>query len=238
MTASAERQDRTKHLFIWPAFLIVLVVSLFPLIYALTVSFQTVRVVPPTPPRFVGLDNYAQIASSARFWGAIGTTALITFVSVFAQYVLGFLLALALHHNVPGASLYRVTFLLPMFLAPVGVALIARMVFHPYLGPMNDAMAGLGFAYVPFLTEKWPAIMVLAVIDIWQWTPFVALVLLAGLSTVPPEIEEAAKLETRSNWTLLRHVQLPFLVPSLVAVLILRTADTLKLFDMPIKRHS
>ena len=62
MTASAERQDGVKHLFIWPAFLIVLVVSLFPLIYALTVSFQTVRIVPPTPPRFVGLDNYAQIA--------------------------------------------------------------------------------------------------------------------------------------------------------------------------------
>ena len=68
--------------------------------------------------------------------------------------------------------------------------------------------------------------------DIWQWTPFVALVLFAGLSTVPPEIEEAAQLETKRWWTILRHVQLPFLVPGLVAVLILRTADTLKLFDM------
>jgi multiple sugar transport system permease protein len=68
--------------------------------------------------------------------------------------------------------------------------------------------------------------------DIWQWTPFVALIMLAGLSTVPPEIEEAARLETKSNWTILRHVQLPYLVPGLVAVLILRTADTLKLFDM------
>lgn len=69
--------------------------------------------------------------------------------------------------------------------------------------------------------------------DVWQWTPFVALVLLAGLSTVPPEIEEAARLETRSGWTVLRHVQWPYLVPSVAAVLILRTADTLKLFDMP-----
>jgi len=145
----AAQQDRVKYLFIWPAVFIVLVVSLFPLIYALTVSFQTVRIVPPTPPRFVGLDNYVEIAGSARFWGAIWTTALITFLSVALQYVLGFLLALALHHNVPGAALYRVTFLLPMFLAPVGVALIARMIFHPYLGPMNDAMAGLGLPMFP-----------------------------------------------------------------------------------------
>ena len=82
MTGATARQDRVKYLFIWPAFLVVLVISLFPLIYALTVSFQTVRIVPPTPPRFVGLDNYAEIATSARFWGSIWTTALITFISV------------------------------------------------------------------------------------------------------------------------------------------------------------
>ncbi len=100
MAAQAAAQDRIKYLFIWPAFLVVLVISLFPLIYALTVSFQTVRVVPPTPPRFVGLANYAEIATSARFWTSIWTTGLITFVSVAFQYALGFALALALHHNV------------------------------------------------------------------------------------------------------------------------------------------
>jgi multiple sugar transport system permease protein len=133
MTA-ALRQDAIKHAFLWPAFVVVLLISIFPLIYALTVSFQTVRLVPPIPPRFVGLDNYATILTSGRFWGSMWTTSVITVLSVVFQYVLGFALALALHHNVPGSSLYRVTFLLPMFLAPVGVALIARMIFHPYLG--------------------------------------------------------------------------------------------------------
>ncbi len=109
----------SKHAFIWPAFLIVLAVSLFPLIYALIVSFQSVRLVPPIPPKFVGLDNYTEIIQSGRFWGSIATTATIVILSVVLQYMLGFALALALHHNVPGASLYRVAFLLPMFLAPV-----------------------------------------------------------------------------------------------------------------------
>lgn len=160
-----------KYAFIWPAFIIVLVITIFPLIYALTVSFQSVRLVPPLPPRFVGVDNYADILSSSRFWGSTWTTATIVFVSVAFQYALGFLLALALHHNVRGSSLYRVVFLLPMFIAPVCVALIARMVFHPYLGPVNDAMVGLGFGNLPFLTEPGLAIMVLISIETWQWTP-------------------------------------------------------------------
>jgi multiple sugar transport system permease protein len=231
MTAWTARQDRVKHLFIWPAFLVVLVISLFPLIYALTVSFQTVRVVPPTPPRFVGLDNYAEIATSARFWGSIWTTALITFISVFFQYVIGFALALALHHNVPGSSLYRVSFLLPMFLAPVGVALIARMVFHPYLGPVNDLMGAMGFAYVPFLTEAWPAIMVLAVIDIWQWTPFVTLLMLAGLQGLPQEVFEAARVDNIGAWRRFWGITFPMLLPLSVAVVFIRLIEGFKIID-------
>jgi multiple sugar transport system permease protein len=220
-----------KYLFIWPAFLVVLVISLFPLIYALTVSFQTVRVVPPTPPRFVGLDNYADIATSARFWGSIGTTALITFISVAFQYVIGFALALALHHNVPGAALYRVSFLLPMFLAPVGVALIARMVFHPYLGPVNDLMGAMGFEYVPFLTEAWPAIMVLAVIDIWQWTPFVTLLMLAGLQGLPQEVFEAARVDNIPAWRRFWGITFPMLLPLSVAVVFIRLIEGFKIID-------
>lgn len=231
METSPGRSDGIKHLFIWPAFLVVLAVSLFPLIYALTVSFQTVRIVPPTPPRFVGLDNYVQIASSARFWGAIWTTALITFVSVAFQYVLGFLLALALHQNLPGTALYRIAFLLPMFLAPVGVALIARMIFHPYLGPVNDALGAMGFAFVPFLTEKWPALMVLAVIDIWQWTPFVTLLMLAGLQGLPQEVFEAARVDDIGPWRRFWGITFPMLLPLSVAVVFIRLIEGFKIID-------
>ena len=82
MNSSTTRRDGVKHAFLWPAFLVVLLISLFPLIYALTVSFQTIRIVPPTPPRFVGVQNYAEILQSARFWGSMCTTTVITVLSV------------------------------------------------------------------------------------------------------------------------------------------------------------
>ena len=101
-------REPIRHLFIWPAALIVLLVTLFPLVYSLTISFQTMRLVPPTPPRFVGLGNYADLLAQPRFWQVLGNTATIVFVSVALQYVIGFLLALALHAKVPGERLYRI----------------------------------------------------------------------------------------------------------------------------------
>ena len=223
--------DRVKYLFIWPAFLLVLVITLFPLIYALTVSFQAIRLVPPAPARFVGLDNYAEILASARFWGAIWTTAVLVFVSVALQYVVGFGLALTLHHNVPGAALYRVTFLLPMFLAPVGVALIARMLFHPVLGPVNDFLSVLGLSNVPFLTDPNLAMAVLIAVDIWQWTPFVILLMLAGLQGLPQEVFEAARVDNISAWRRFWDITFPMLLPLSTAVVFIRLIEGFKIID-------
>lgn len=221
----------SKHAFIWPAFIVVLLVTLFPLIYALTVSFQSIRIVPPLPPKFVGFGNYAEIVASARFWGSIGTTATIVFISVAFQYVFGFALALALHHNVPGAALYRVTFLLPMFLAPVCVALIARMLFHPVLGPINQGFSLFGWENIPFLTNSSLAIGVLITIEIWQWTPFVVLLMLAGLQGLPSEVFEAARVDNIPTWRRFRDITFPMLLPLSVAVIFIRLIEGFKVID-------
>ena len=223
--------DRVKHLFIWPAFITVLLVTLFPLIYALVISFQSLRIVPPIPPRFVGLDNYADILQSARFWGSIWTTAAIVFLSVALQYMLGFGLALALHHNVPGAAVYRVTFLLPMFLAPVGVALIARMLFHPVLGPVNDFFTFFGFPHIPFLTKPSLAVAVLVTIETWQWTPFVILLMLAGLQGLPQDVFEAARVDDVPVWRRFWDITFPMLLPISVAVIFIRLIEGFKVID-------
>lgn len=223
--------DRVKYLFIWPAFLLVLLITLFPLIYALTVSFQAIRIAPPAPPRFVGFDNYADILASARFWGSIWTTTVIVFVSVALQYVVGFGLALTLHHNVPGAALYRVTFLLPMFLAPVGVALIARMLFHPVLGPVNELMSVFGAANIPFLTDPNLAVAVLITVDVWQWTPFVILLMLAGLQGLPQEVFEAARVDNISAWRRFWDITFPMLLPLSTAVVFIRLIEGFKIID-------
>ncbi|MEM0936269.1 MAG: sugar ABC transporter permease [Pseudomonadota bacterium] len=231
MHQTAGRGDTIKHVFMAPAFLLVLTVTLFPLIYALVVSFQSIRLVPPLPPRFVGVDNYADILGSARFWGSMYTTATIVFISTAFQYVLGFALAIALHHNVAGARLYRVTFLLPMFLAPVCVALIARMIFHPFLGPVNDAIEGMGFDNVPFLTEPNLAIATLITIEVWQWTPFVTLLMLAGLQSLPEEVFEAAKVDDIPAWRRFWDITFPMLLPLSVAVIFIRLIEGFKVID-------
>jgi multiple sugar transport system permease protein len=223
--------DRVKHAFIWPAVLLVLLVSLFPLVYSLSISFQQVRLVPPSPPRFVGLANYATLLSQPRFWQVLGNTSLIAVLSVAVQYVAGFALALALHAKIPGERLFRVGFLLPMLMAPVAVALIWRMLFHSTLGPVNQLFTAFGLPNLPFLTDPAWATGSLVVVEVWQWTPFVVLLMLAGLQSLPEDIYEAARLEDASAWRQFWTITFPLLLPVSVAVVFIRLIESMKIVD-------
>jgi multiple sugar transport system permease protein len=223
--------DRIKHAFIWPAVLLVLAVTLFPLVYSLSISFQQVRLVPPSPPRFVGLANYTTLLSQARFWQVLGNTAFLAVVSVAIQYVVGFALALALFAKVPGERLFRIGFLMPMLMAPVAVALIWRMLFHSTLGPINDFFTALGLPNLPFLTDSTWARAALIIVEVWQWTPFVVLLMLAGLQSLPQDIYEAARLEDASGWTQFWTITFPLLLPLSVAVVFIRLIEAMKIVD-------
>ena len=208
---------RTLAAFLGPAVAALAIVGIAPLLYAVWKSLHYFNLTKIAQQRFVGLDNYVTVLTDPVFWQAMGRTALLFGFAVPIQIALGLGIALVL----PMATTYAV------------VGLLAQVMLNQKYGVINQMLGWIGIDAINFIGDPTNAFIAVVLWDIWQWTPFVALVLLAGLSTVPPEIEEAAKLETRSNWTVLRHVQLPFLIPSLVAVLILRTADTLKLFDMP-----
>jgi multiple sugar transport system permease protein len=150
------------------------------------------------------------------------------------QILLGICIALMLHR--PGfgmlRAITRVSLVVPLATTYAVVGLVGRLIFNRDFGVANQMLGWLGIASSDWLGNPTGAFIAVAVMDIWQWTPFVALIFLAGLSMVPVDIEEAARLETKSHWALLRHVQLPYLLPGLTAVLILRSADILKLFDM------
>jgi multiple sugar transport system permease protein len=225
------REDPIKHVFIWPAVLVVLAIAIFPLVYSLTTSLMSFRLVPPTPPRFVGLDNYASLLQQPRFWQVVATTSLIAFVSVALQYAIGFAIALALHAKVPGERLFRVGFLLPMLLAPVAVALIARMMFNPTMGPLNQLMGLLGFPNLPFLTSTNWALGAIIAVEVWQWTPFVILMMLAGLQTLPDDVYEAAALENASPWQQFWGITFPMLLPISTAVVFIRLIESYKIMD-------
>jgi multiple sugar transport system permease protein len=229
---------RVRHttflVFLGPAVLALAVVGIVPLVYAIWKSLHFFNLTKVAQTRFVGLDNYATVLTDPVFWQAMGRTALLFCLSVPVQIALGLGIALVLHR--PGLGLFksfaRLSLVLPMATTYAVVGLLAQVMFNIKYGVVNQILGSIGIAPINWIGDPVNAYIAVIFWDIWQWTPFVALVLLAGLSTVPPEIEEAAQLETKRWWTILRHVQLPFLIPGLVAVLILRTADTLKLFDM------
>ncbi|MEI2298331.1 carbohydrate ABC transporter permease [Ensifer sp. MJa1] len=225
------RNDPIKHFFIWPALLIVLLISIFPLVYSLTTSFMSMRLVPPTPARFVGFGNYLDLLQNPRFWHVAGTTTLIAVISVGLQYVIGLSVALALNSKVPGEGIFRVSFLLPMLVAPVAVALIARQVLNPTMGPLNEVMTALGFPNLPFLTQTSWALGSIVAVEVWQWTPFVILMLLAGLQTLPDDVYEAAALENATPWQQFRDITFPMLLPISVAVVFIRLIESYKIID-------
>ncbi|MEM8855209.1 MAG: sugar ABC transporter permease [Pseudomonadota bacterium] len=224
-------RDPMKHVFIWPALGVVLLTVMFPLIYSLTISFMNFRLVPPRPPRFIGTENYADLLTQARFWQVVGTTMTIAFVAVAIQYVIGFALALALHARLPGSAFFRVVFLMPMLLAPVAVALIARMVFNPTMGPLNETMTFFGFPNLPYLTDATWALGTIIAVEVWMWTPFVILLLLAGLATLPEDIYEAAELEGASRWRQFWDITFPMLLPISAAVVFIRLIESFKVMD-------
>lgn len=225
------RNDPIKHFFIWPALIIVLLISIFPLVYSLTTSFMSMRLVPPTPSRFVGFGNYLDLLQNPRFWHVAGTTTLIAFISVGLQYVIGLSVALALNARVPGEGIFRVSFLLPMLVAPVAVALVARQVLNPTMGPLNELMSALGFPNLPFLTQTSWALGSIIAVEVWQWTPFVILMLLAGLQTLPDDVYEAAALENATPWQQFRDITFPMLLPISVAVVFIRLIESYKIID-------
>lgn len=232
MTTRVSR--RTLLAFIGPAVFALAAVGIVPLGYAVWKSFYYFNLTKLAQSRFVGIDNYVSVLTDPVFWQAIGRTALLFFMAVPVQIAVGLVIALVLHR--PGLTLFktltRLSLVLPMATTYAVVGLLAQVMLNQKYGVINQMVGWLGVEPINFIGDPTNAFIGIVLADIWQWTPFVTLVLLAGLSTVPPEIEEAAKLETKSNWVLLRHVQLPYLIPSLVAILILRTADTLKLFDV------
>lgn len=225
------RNDPIKHFFIWPALIIVLMISIFPLVYSLTTSFMSMRLVPPTPARFVGFGNYIDLLQNPRFWHVAGTTTLIAFISVGLQYVIGLSVALALNSKVPGEGIFRVSFLLPMLVAPVAVALIARQVLNPTMGPLNELMTAIGFPNLPFLTQTSWALGSIIAVEVWQWTPFVILMMLAGLQTLPDDVYEAAALENATPWQQFRDITFPMLLPISVAVVFIRLIESYKIID-------
>jgi multiple sugar transport system permease protein len=232
--------------FVAPAMIVLLLVGIIPLLFALWTSFQQfiltkahfkgaiLGIWPIFDAPFVWLSNYRDLLFDESFRNALGRSFLFLIINLPVQVVLGLTIALLLHR--PGHEwlkhITRVALVIPMATTFAVVGLIGRLLFNGDFG-INNYFWNLIFGHkLEWLADANLAFVSISIMDCWQWTPFCALVLYSSLTMVPVEIEEAAKLETDKWWHVLRKVQLPFLLPGLTAILILRTADILKMFDV------
>ena len=225
-------RSRTKWLFVGPGILWVLAFTIFPLLYSLRLAFMRARL--GQPPTFVGLQNYARAFSDYRFWNSFEITIIFVLASVILTVSLGLGLALLFNRPMRGQRVFRSLFTMPLFAAPIAMGYLGLTIFHEQVGAVNTVLRALGVVNLPpWFSDVWLARLTIVLVDIWQWTPFCFLVLLAGLQALPEEIYEAATLDSSSGLDIFRFVTLPLLAPVLFTVTMLRMVEAFKILDIP-----
>ncbi|WP_420002634.1 carbohydrate ABC transporter permease [Arenibacterium sp. LLYu02] len=210
-----------------PAVLFLLMFTVVPLVDTLWLSFHHVRL--GREPAWTGLANYARIFSDHSFWIALRNTALFTGLAVAFELILGLALALLLFGEVTKwRSVLRTAFLLPMVMSPVVVGITWRALLTPGFGWISQMTGGS----IGFLSDPDFALFTLVLVDVWQWTPFMFVLLLSGLLSIPAEILEAARIDGANGWQRLRRIILPSLAPLISVVVLLRSIDAFKIFDL------
>ncbi|MCL5110848.1 MAG: sugar ABC transporter permease [Chloroflexi bacterium] len=221
-----------QWLFPAPAVIMLLLVMVFPSLYNIYMSMQTWFATSTAEPQFVGLQNFADLfGKDENFRDSIWRTIYFTALAVVLELVIGLAIALLLNRELKGHKVIRTLFMLPMMATPTAMALIWVLMYNPTLGVLNYLLSLIGVPPQEWLSNLALVIPALAVVDIWQYTPFVTLLLLAGLATIPVEPVESAKIDGASAWQILWHITLPLLRPTIVVAALFRIIDTLKTFD-------
>ncbi|HEV2677490.1 MAG TPA: sugar ABC transporter permease [Aliidongia sp.] len=226
----SNQRRRTYWIFILPAVLTVGAVILFPWLFTLWMSVNEWKI--GESRHFVGLANYLRLAGDARFMDALWHTLVYTALSVAAPVGLGLAAALVFNERLPMRGLLRGIFVMPMMATPVAIALVWTMMFNPQLGVLNYLLSLIGIGPWEWVYHPASVIPSLVLVETWQWTPLVMLIVLGGLATVPAEPYESADIDGASGWQKFRYITLPMIAPFLLLAAMIRTVDALKSFDI------
>jgi multiple sugar transport system permease protein len=224
------KAERLTYLFALPAVVVFALLTVYPLIYAIVTGFYKIDFI-RARTMFYGFQNYAEILTDDTFWVAVKNTLLFVVLAVVFETLLGTVFALFFNSGFRFMKLYRTIVLMPMLLPPITVALTWKMMYDYNFGIFNFLLKTIGLSPVEWLSSTDWALLSVVLTDIWQWTPFVFLVILASLQSIPLEIYESAQVEGASYVQSLRYITLPLLRPALALVLLLRTIDTFRVFD-------
>lgn len=218
-------------LLITPAMAIILFFALVPLAYAIDVSFRYADLTRGGIQQFVGLDNYRTVLFDSYFWQSVRVTITFTFFAILIEMGLGVLIAFLINGVSKGKALIRSLLIMPLATAPAVSGLFWRYLYDTQFGLYNYFLSLLGLPQPNWLGDINVALWAVILFDVWLWTPFVALIVLAGLQSLPKEPFEAAELDGASSFRILRTLTFPMLMPVLTLVLVLRTIDCLRLYD-------
>jgi multiple sugar transport system permease protein len=186
----------------------------------------------PGQTKFIFLDNYIELMTTDEFWIALRVTLVFTILAVFIQVVLGVTFATLLHNENTNVSLLRTLYLLPLAITPIAATFTFRLMFNPSLGVLNYFMKLLGLEPQAWLASPNTALFSLILVDTWQWTPFILLICLGGLASLPNEPFEAAKVDGASSWQIFTKITIPMLYPFIGLALLFRSIDAFKTFDI------
>lgn len=224
------RPDVERRAGMWmvaPAVAVLVGVALYPILAAVWLSLQRFILV-FREERFVGLENYAFLIHDARFWAALGNTVYFTVVAVLVELVLALPLALLLNRAFPARGVLRAAALIPWAIPTVVSARLWAWLFNPEYGLINRLLPGTG---INWLGTPGYALHAAIVVDVWKTTPFVALLLLAGLQGISDDLYKAARVDGASSWRMFRSITLPLLKPAILLALLFRTLDAFRVFD-------
>ncbi len=223
----------TPYLFLAPALIVLAVALLYPVGYMIWASFLNWN---PSQrigeAAFVGLGNYARLLGDPAFRESLWVTIRFAAIVVTVEMALGVGLALLLDRDIRGMSLLRTIFILPMMIAPIVVGLMWRYMYHPTVGIINRTLKSLGFEGVPWLSDGDWAFAAVVIADIWQWTPFIFILSLAALQSLPQSTLEAARIDGATGWRQIVHIKLPLMAPVLIVTALLRLIDAFKVLEV------
>ncbi|MBV8394090.1 MAG: sugar ABC transporter permease [Alphaproteobacteria bacterium] len=225
-------QQRFMLLLIAPAALLMLLFQVVPIAIGANASFRDWTLYNPKKT-WIGLDHYRAVLGDPAFLEvALPNTFLFMIASVAGALVLGLALALLLNRRFAGQRLVQTVLLVPLMVAPVIAAIMLRWMFNDQFGIVNVVLAAIGLEGQPWLVQRWSAFGVILLADIWLWTPWFTLLLLAGLQSLPREPFEAAEIDGTTPWRVFRHLTVPMLRPVIVVCVVIRAIDAFRTFDI------
>lgn len=231
------------YAFVAPTLAFLVLFNLFPLLYNVVLSFTNAKLTGGAW-QWVGGTNYARVFAKEEYWAAMRTTGAFVGCAVGIELALGFALALALRDRFPGKSAILTILLVPMMLSPAVMGLYWTLILNSDYGVLNQFLAGIGLPQPRWLIESaWTPVdgwdwrvslkfAAIVLVDVWMWTPFMMLIALAGLNSIPGHLYEAAEIDRASRWTVFRRITLPLCAPLLILAVLLRATDALKQFDL------